>query len=392
MEYDFDEIIDRKNTNSAKWDLVEDSYGDRDVLPMWVADMDFRSPPAVIEAIKKQADHGIFGYVKRPKSCNEAVVDWVERRHGWKIDAEWMAFSPGVVTSLNLFALALTQPGDKIIVQPPVYYPFFNIIVNNGRQIVNNPLKFTGNNYLMDFENLEKCVGSRTRLMIISSPHNPVGRVWTEEELTELGKLCIDNDIILVSDEVHSDLVLQGYKHIPTALISEEIAQQTITCIAPSKTFNLAGLKTSIIIIPNPRIRRKYLNILQNLSIGMDNSFGVVAMENAYRYGKEWLDQLLVYLEKNLEFTMKYFKEKIPKIKVIKPEATYLLWLDCRELRLDKVALNNLFIEKAGVWLDDGPMFGIGGEGFQRINIACPLAVLEEGLKRIENAVNSLLT
>jgi cystathionine beta-lyase len=220
MEYDFDEIINRKNTNSAKWDLVEEKYGDRDVLPMWVADMDFKSPPAVIEAIKKQADHGIFGYVKRPKSCNKAVIDWVEKRHNWKVDAEWMAFSPGVVTALNLFTLALTQPGDKIIVQPPVYYPFFNAIVDNGRQIVNNPLKFTGNSYLMDFENLEDCAGSRTELMIISSPHNPVGRVWTAEELTKLGKFCIDNDIILVSDEVHSDLILHhNHKHIPTASI-----------------------------------------------------------------------------------------------------------------------------------------------------------------------------
>ena len=390
MRYDFDKVIDRKNTNSAKWDLVKELHGDRDVLPMWVADMDFKSPQPVIEALKKLVEHGIFGYVKRPQSCNEAIIDWVEERHGWKIKKEWLTYSPGVVTALNICTLALTQPGDKIIVQPPVYYPFFRVILNNGRQIVNNPLNFQGGRYVMDFDDLEKRVGSRTRLMIISSPHNPVGRIWTREELTRLGDFCIKNDIILVSDEVHSDLVFRGYKNIPTASISERISQQTITCIAPSKTFNLAGLKTSVAIIPNPRVRKNYTNMLQNLAIGMDNTFGLVAMETSYRHGREWLDQLLEYLEGNLEFTITYFREKIPRIKIIRPEATYLLWLDCRELGLDDKALNSFMIEKAKMWMDDGPMFGIGGEGFQRMNIACPRATLEEGLKRIELAVDSL--
>ena len=390
MEYDFDRVVDRKNTHSAKWDRVEALYGDRDILPMWVADMDFPSPPAVIEAIKKRADHGIFGYVARPRSCNEAIIDWARKRHGWEIKDEWIAYSPGVVTALNLITLALSQPGDEIIVQPPVYYPFFSAIRNNGRQIVHNPLIFTDGGYAMDFEDLSTRSGPRTRLMILSSPHNPVGRVWREAELRELGEFCVDNDIILVSDEVHCDLVLNGHRHTPTALISEPIAQQTITCMAPSKTFNLAGLKTSVIIIPNARIRRRYLNILQNLSIGMDNAFGVVAMESAYRYGEDWLEKLLQYIEGNLKFALAYSREKIPRIKVIRPEATYLLWLDCRELGLDKVALNDLFIKEAGVWLDDGPMFGVGGEGFQRMNVACPLATLREGLERIKRAVESL--
>jgi cystathionine beta-lyase len=390
MRYDFDEVIDRKNTNSAKWDLVKELYEDKDVLPMWVADMDFKSPLPVIEALKKQVEHGIFGYVKRPHSCNEAIMDWVDKRHGWKIKKEWLTYSPGVVTALNICTLAMTQPGDKIIVQPPVYYPFFRVILNNGRQIVNNPLDFQNGRYAMDFDDLEKRAGSRTRLMIISSPHNPVGRVWTKEELTRLGNFCIKNDIILISDEVHSDLVFRGHQNIPTASISEEICEQTVTCIAPSKTFNLAGLKTSAIIISNPRIRQNYINMLQNLSIGMDNSFGLVAMETAYKHGREWLDQLLEYLEENLEFTITYFREKIPRIKPLRPEATYLIWLDCRDLGLDDEALNSFMIEKAKVWMDDGPMFGIGGQGFQRMNIACPRVTLEEGLKRIKLAVDSL--
>ncbi|MBW2060275.1 MAG: PatB family C-S lyase [Deltaproteobacteria bacterium] len=390
MKYDFDKIIDRRNTSCAKWDAVEPLYGDKEVLPMWVADMDFKAPPPVIEALKKQADHGIFGYTFKPLSYYEPLLRWLERRQGWKVEKEWLTYSPGVVTALNVCVLALTQPGDKIILQPPVYYPFFRVVLNNGRQVVNNPLKFENGRYLMDFDDLDKRISSRTRLMIISSPHNPVGRAWEQEELVRLGQFCLKNDIVLISDEIHSDLIYPGHKHIPTASISEELSLKTITCVAPSKTFNLAGLKTSVIIIPDPKLRQRFNIMLGNIGIGMDNSFGLVALESAYQYGEEWLDQLLEYLRQNMEFSISYFEEKIPQIKVIRPEATYLLWLDCRKLGLNNEELKKFMIKKAKVGLDDGPPFGPGGEGFQRMNIACPRAVLEQGLKRIESAVRAL--
>ncbi|MBW2090867.1 MAG: pyridoxal phosphate-dependent aminotransferase [Deltaproteobacteria bacterium] len=390
MKYDFDKVLDRKGTNSAKWDAVELLYGHKDVLPMWVADMDFQAPPKVIEALKKQAEHGIFGYTFKTPSYYQPFLDWMEKRHGWKIRPNWLTYSPGVVTALNICVLALTQPGDKVILQPPVYYPFFRVVLNNGRQVVNNPLKLEDGRYVMDFDDLGKKADSRTRIMIISSPHNPVGRSWEKEELVRLGEFCLKNGITLISDEVHSDLLYPGHKHVPTASISKELALNTITCVAPSKTFNLAGLKTSVIIIPDRKLRRRYNIMLSNIGLGMDNSFGLVALKSAYEYGEDWLEQLLEYLHQNLEFTLRYFEEKIPEIKVIKPEATYLLWLDCRRLGLDNEGLKKFMSEKARVGLDDGPPFGPGGEGFQRMNIACPRATLAEGLKRIEGAVKAL--
>jgi cystathionine beta-lyase len=310
------------------------------------------------------------------------------RRHGWYINTEWLTYSPGVVTALNLCIITFSQPGDGVIIQPPVYYPFFRAIKNNGRSVENNPLIFQDARYFMDIENLNSLAKDRTRLMIISNPHNPVGRVWKEPELRKIGEFCVKNDVILISDEVHSDIVYSGYKHIPVSSLSEEIANQTITCIGPSKTFNLAGLKTSSIIIPNPKLRKLYNTTLTNLSIGADNSFGLAALEAAYRHGDEWLTVLLEYLEANMDFAVNYFQERIPKIKALKSEGTYLMWLDCRELGHDKDELDRYMREKAKVWFDDGPMFGPGGEGFQRINIACPRSILEEALKRIEDAVS----
>ncbi len=385
--FDFDKVSDRRNTNSAKWDLVEALHQDPDILPMWVADMDFNTAPCVIDALKRQAEQGIFGYTLPPKSYLDAVVKWVRRRHGWQISPEWLTYSPGVVTALNLCILAYTRPGDRVIIQPPVYYPFAKAIQNNGRRVRNNPLVFDGNRYAMDFADLQTRARNRTALMILCSPHNPVGRVWTREELIGVAEFCLKNDILLVSDEIHSDLVYRNHKHVPTASISEEIAQNTITCIAPSKTFNLAGLKTSVLIIPNPKIRRQYQTMLENLSLGMINTFGIAALEAAYSYGESWLEALLDYLEANMAFTISYFKEKIPGIRALASEGTYLLWLDCRQLGLDNKALDEFMLKKARIWLDDGPMFGPGGEGFQRMNIACPRATLEEALERIEKAV-----
>lgn len=392
MKYNFDEIIDRANYHSVKWNELKTTFGDipKDVLPMWVADMEFRSPQPVIEAIKKANEHGIYGYASRPLSYYQAIIDWMEKRHNWKIKKDWIVYSPGVVPALSLIIRAFCQPGDKVIVQPPVYYPFFRVIENNGCHIVNNPLKFNNKRYFIDWEDLERKVDDpRVKILIFCSPHNPVGRVWQKEELIILGEICLEHNIIVVSDEIHADILFKGYKHIPFASISPAFAHNSITCTAPSKTFNLAGLQTSSIIIPNKKYYKIYENILDGLALDENNVFGLVALEAAYRNGEEWLEQLLSYLNENLEFLMKYFKERIPKIKVIKPEGTYLVWLDCRQLGLSAKDLNNFMIKKARVALSDGYWFGTEGEGFMRINIACPRSFLEEGLKRIERAVNS---
>lgn len=393
MKYNFDEVIERTKYHSVKWDELETTFGDipKDVLPIWIADMEFRSPQPVIEAIKKANEHGIYGYTSRPLSYYQAIIDWVERRHNWKVKKDWIAYSPGVVPALSFIIRAFCQAGDKVVVQPPVYYPFFRVIENNGCHVVNNPLKLSNKKYFIDWEDLERKVDDpRVRLLILCSPHNPVGRVWQKEELIILGEICLKHNIIVVSDEIHADILFEGYKHTPFASISPAFAHNSITCTAPSKTFNLAGLQTSSIIIPNKKYYKIYENILDSLALDENNVFGLVALEAAYRYGEEWLEQLLSYLNENLKFLMKYFKESIPKIKVIKPEGTYLVWLDCRQLGLSTKGLNNLMIKKARVALDDGYWFGAEGKGFMRINIACPRSFLEEGLKRIEKAVNSL--
>jgi len=391
MKYDFDEVIDRTNYHSVKWDELETTFGAKDALPMWVADMEFRSPRPVIEAIKKAAEHGIYGYTSRPDSYYKAIIDWMERRHNWKVKKDWLAFSPGAVPALSFIIRAFTQAGDKVVVQPPVYYPFFRVIENNGCHVVNNPLKLSNKKYFIDWEDLERKVDDpRVKLLILCSPHNPVGRVWQKEELIILGETCLKHNIIVVSDEIHADILFEGYKHTPFASISPAFAHHSITCTAPSKTFNLAGLQTSTIIIPNKKYYKIYNNILDGLALDENNVFGLVALEAAYRDGEEWLEQLLSYLNENLKFLMKYFKERIPKIKVIKPEGTYLVWLDCRQLGLNTKDLNNFMIKKARVAIDDGYWFGAEGKGFMRINIACPRSFLEEGLKRIERAVNSM--
>jgi len=391
VKYDFNEIIDRSKYHSVKWDELETIFGVKDVLPMWVADMELKSPKPVIEAIKNAAEHGVYGYTSRPDSYYQAIIDWIKKRHNWEVEKDWISYSPGVVPALSFIIKAFTQPGDKIIVQPPVYYPFFRVIEDNGCQIVNNPLKIKNNKYVMDLEDLEKKIDdSQVKILILCSPHNPVGRVWQIEELRKLGEICLKHNLIVVSDEIHADILFKGYRHTPFASISQEFAQNSITCTAPSKTFNLAGLQTSAIIIPNKEYNRIYNNMLNSLALNENNYFGLVALEAAYKYGEEWLNQLLSYLNENLEFLIKYFEEKIPKIKAIRPEGTYLIWLDCRQLGLKSKDLNSFMIKKAKVALDDGCWFGKEGEGYVRINIACPRSFLEEGLKRIETAVNGL--
>jgi len=357
---------------------------------MWIADMDFESPQPVIDAIVERARHGVYGYVTRPESYYAPLIDWLSRRQRWAVKPEWITHCPGVVVGLSLAVQTFTRPGDKVIIQPPVYPPFFTVPKNIGRQLVFNPLKIERGHYRMDLENLERQIDPRTKLLILCSPHNPVGRVWSRDELSALGEMCVRKNVLILSDEIHSDLILPGHSHTPLATLSEEIAQNTLTFVAPSKTFNLAGLFTSAVIIPNARRRAEFNTALENNVLNSLTVFGTVAFQAAYLHGEEWLTQLLDYLQGTVDFALEFFAERIPRIKVLRPEGTYLLWLDCRDLGLDQTALKALMLKQAKVALNDGLLFGANGAGFMRMNIGCPCAMAEEGLARIERAVNNL--
>ncbi|KPU43607.1 cystathionine beta-lyase PatB [Oxobacter pfennigii] len=390
MKYDFDKVIQRQGTSSLKWDYAGERFGNKDLLPLWVADMDFESPEPVVDAVKKRASHGIYGYTGRSMSCHESIINWMKKRHGWGIKMDWLTYTPGVVPALSIAILAFTNPGDKIIVQTPVYYPFFSVIKNNGRQILDNELKLVDGKYTMDFDDLEEKIDSSVKMLILCSPHNPVGRVWSKEELKRLAKICVEKDIIIISDEIHSDIIFKGSRHIPIAALSEEIADRTITCIAPSKTFNIAGLSASVAIISNKGLKKNFDNIVEGLGIASGNVFGITAMEAAYTHGEEWLSELLNYLEDNMNYVKEYIDENIPEIKVDKVEGTYLLWLNCKGLNLSQDELKKFMYGTAGVALNDGTTFGKSGEGYMRMNIGCPRVYLVEGLKRIETAVRGV--
>lgn len=387
MKYDFDTVIDRSDNYAAKYDELKLKFGRDDLCSMWVADMDFKSAKSIIDAIKARAEQGIFGYTSRPDSYYEAVIDWYKRRYDWNIKKEHLIHSPSVVTSLNIIIRTFTKPGDKIIIQSPVYYPFFDVVNDNNRELVLNPLKKVDGDYVMDYEDLEKKIDSKVKYLILCNPHNPVGRVWSRDELIKLGDICIKNDVKIISDEIHGDLVYGERKYIPIASISEEFSNNTITCISATKTFNIAGLQASFAIFPDSKNYVEFERMLGILDLKRNNCFSLVAVEAAYRYGEEWLNQLLEYLIGNVDFLMDYCRENIPKIKPIKPEGTYLAWLDCKDLGLDDEALNDFMINKAKIALDGGNWFGDDGEGYMRINIACPKEILVEGLQRIEKAV-----
>lgn len=386
----FDTIINRKNTWSLKWDYCREKFGKADILPMWVADMDFPSPVEIAAAIKQRADHPVFGYCGISDLYNDAVAQWLKRRSGWVIGKEWLVHTPSVVTSINIAILAYTNVGDKVLIQSPVYCPFYSSVTNNERQLVINPLKLQGESYVIDFNVLETMLGQGVKMMILCSPHNPVGRVWKQEELIQIAALCAKYHVLMVSDEIHSDLIYQDNRHLPIAFISEEISQNSVTCISPTKTFNLAGLAESMAIIPNLNLRGKFQQMLTKTGAGMLNIFGLVAAEAAYTHGEPWLEELLDYLSLNRQTLMGYFNANIPQIKVINPEGTYLAWLDCRRLGMETGELREFFVQQAGVGLVDGSMFGTDGAGFQRINFACPRSLLTEGLQRIEDAVKRL--
>ena len=385
--YNFDEIIERHGTDCVKYDMLEEVFGNSDALPLWVADTDFRVPDFIMDALHQRMNHEILAYSYRPDSYFESIINWVDRRHGWKIDKEMITSSPGVVSAVTMLIMALSEPGDKVIVQPPVYFPFFTSIKGSGRKMVENPLMLKDGRYTFDFENLRKIIDPQTKLLILCSPHNPGGMVWKMEELEELSRICTENGIVIISDEIHADLVFSGNKHIPVPMVSEEIAMNCAVLMAASKTFNVAGLSTAFVIIPNKKIRVKYEKVLHTVHIDSGNIFGNIATEAALTNGDDWLSQLMTYLEDNYNFLETFLTARMPQVKIMKPEATFLVWLDFSAYNLTEKQLGKVLIE-GGVALNNGGRFGTGGEGYFRLNFACPRAVLEEGLNKIEKALN----
>lgn len=388
MQYDFDRVINRKGTDSVKYDLTGPVFGNEDVLPMWVADMDFEVPGFIREAIHKRANHPVYGYTYRPKRFYESLAGWLNRRHGWKTEPDSINFSPGIVPALNLCVMGMTDPGDKIVVQPPVYFPFFNAVTNHGRELVYNQLVEEQGSYRIDFDHLESQFRNGAKMFFFCHPHNPVGRVWSREELEYLADLCVRYGVLVISDEVHSDLVLFDHGHIPLASLGKEIADLTITCVAPSKTFNLAGLYTSAVIIPNKALFKEYDRILDAVHVGGGCLFGQVAMEAAYTHGDAWLAQLITYLEQNYLFLCRELEKAMPGLVVSPLQATYLAWIDFTSLGKTGDELKDFMVHRAGLGLNDGPMFGPGGEQHQRLNIATPRTILKEGIARLVNAVH----
>lgn len=388
---DFDTVIDRRNTNCLKYDFAKRRGMPENVQPLWVADMDFQTSSYVQKALIREAGHGIFGYSEVQEEYFEALKSWMSRHYGWSVERRWLVKTPGIVFALAMAVKAFTKEGDGVLLQLPVYYPFSEVIVDNGRKIVSNTLvQDESGRYHMDAEDFEnKIVNDNIKLFFLCNPHNPVGRVWTKEELIKIGDVCHKHHVIVVSDEIHADFVFQG-KHNVFASLKEEYKDFTITCTSPSKTFNLAGLQISNILIPDTELRQRFRKEIDASGYSQLNVMGLVACEAAYRDGDEWYYAMLDYIRQNIEFTKGFFEQKMPKVKMTEPEGTYLVWLDFRELNLTNQELEDLIIKKAGLWLDSGVIFGESGKGFQRINVACPRAALKEALEKLEQAVKSL--
>lgn len=385
MKYDFDKTIDRRATNSYKWDSAPGG-----VLPMWVADMDFRTAPAIIDALQKRVAHGIFGYTRVPDAYYDAVTSWFSRRHGWDIDREWIIYTSGVVPAVSAVIKALTVPGDKVIVQTPVYNCFFSSIRNNGCEIVSNPLRRTADTYEMDFDALERCAADpRAKVMLLCNPHNPAGRVWTPDELTRLGNICLRNCVTVVSDEIHCELVYQGFKYTPFASLSDAFLHRSVTCVSPSKAFNIAGLQIANIVAFDNDLRSRIDKAININEVCDVNPFGVAATIAAYNEGEEWLNQLVDYLHGNYEAMAEFCRRELPEFPITRLEGTYLVWMDCSSLGMPSDALEHALLDDARLWLNAGTMYGAEGEGYMRWNIACPRSVMLDGLNRFLNFVRS---
>ena len=382
MKYDFDKTIDRRATNSYKWDSAPEG-----ALPMWVADMDFRTAPAIIDVLQKRVAHGIFGYTRVPDAYYDAVTSWFSRRHGWDIDREWIIYTSGVVPAV---IKALTVPGDKVIVQTPVYNCFFSSIRNNGCEIVSNPLRRTADTYEMDFDALERCAADpRAKVMLLCNPHNPAGRVWTSDELTRLGNICLRNGVTVVADEIHCELVYQGFKYTPFASLSDAFLRRSVTCVSPSKAFNIAGLQIANIVAFDNDLRSRIDKAININEVCDVNPFGVAATIAAYNEGEEWLNQLVDYLHGNYEAMAEFCRRELPEFPITRLEGTYLVWMDCSSLGMPSDALEHALLDDARLWLNAGTMYGAEGEGYMRWNIACPRSVMLDGLNRFLNFVRS---
>ena len=388
----FDRVVDRTGTESMKWVYPRKVLEAPDAIPMWVADMDFEAPPAVVEALRRRAEHGVFGYPLVPPSFWQAAIGWLARRHGWEVRKDWLALTPGIVPALNYCVRAFSRPGDGVIIQTPVYHPFYYAIENNGRKVVRNPLLFDGRRFRMDLDDLERRIDGPGRVLILCSPHNPVGRVWTRDELERLGRIAVERDLTVLSDEIHHDLVFGGSRHVPFAALSPELASRTVTFIAPSKTFNIPGLSTAAVVASNPDLLKGFEDEKERAGIELGQVFGIVGFEAAYAHGQAWLDELLPYLEANVDFLEAFLAERLPALRLVRPEGTYLALLDCRGLGLDPAGLTDFFLRRAGVYFSDGAMFGPELAGFARINFACPRSVLREALERVERAVKAIQT
>lgn len=386
--YNFDEIIDRKGTSCVKYDGLKNAYqGKENLIPLWVADMDFATPDFIVEALKKRCEHPVFGYTFDDDEYYESIQTWLDYKYHWKTEREWISYIPGIVKGIGLAVQCFTQPGDKVIIQPPVYHPFRLVSTRMGREVVYNPLKLEDGIYKMDFEQLESLIDKDCKMLILSNPHNPGGVVWEKEALVKLAQICSAHGILVISDEIHAEMTYPQFRHHPFATVSEEAAACSVTFMAPSKTFNIAGIVSSYALVPDSRIREKFYSFLEAGELNAGTIFAFTATKAAYTYGAEWLQQMRSYVIENVNFVDEYLKKNIPQIKVYRPQASFLVWLDCRELKLTQPELVQLFEDKAGLALNDGTMFGKEGEGFMRLNIGCSRSILNQALESLKKAI-----
>lgn len=388
MKYNFDEVIERKGTDSVKWDGVESRWGRNDLIPMWVADMDFRTAPFVVEALKKRLEHEVLGYTFACKEWSESIVKWLRNRHGWAIRENMLTFTPGIVRGLAFAVQCFTEKGDKIMVMPPVYHPFFLVSERNERQVAFSPLVLKEGSLYIDFNRFEKDIAG-CKLLILSNPHNPGGRVWTKEELHRIAEICYDKGTLVISDEIHADLTLPPYHHSTFALVSEKARMNSLVFMSPSKAFNMPGLASSYVVIENESLLNRFRTYMEASEFNEGHLFAYLSVAAAYSHGTEWLNQVIDYIQGNIDFTENFLKSNIPVIGMIRPQASYLIFLDCRKLGLKQEELNRLFVEDAHLALNDGTTFGKEGEGFMRLNVACPRSVLAQALQQLERAVSN---
>lgn len=385
--YDFDRIIERRGTGAIKTDALKKVFGKEDLVPLWVADMDFETPDFIVNALKERLEHPVFGYTAEPEDYRPAIIDWVAGLHGWEIRKEWISYIPGIVKGIGMAINALLEKDEKVIIQPPVYHPFRLVPQRNGREVVFNPLRETIDGYEMDFENLKAVCDDKCRMLILSNPHNPAGITWSRRSLERLASFCHSRGIIVISDEIHADMALFGNRHIPFASVSPEAAACSITFGAPSKTFNIAGIVCSYAVVPDDALRERFYRWIEANEMGSAPIFSHIATVAAFRHGAEWRRQMLDYIQGNIEFVEDFCRDYIPQVRPLRPQASFLVWLDCRRLGLDREGLNRLFIDGAGLALNDGEMFSPGGEGFMRLNVGTSRAVLKDALERLRSVI-----